>query len=181
MNEQVCAHSECVVRGHCEINGILKSRFSYAQDLGSRVSPAAERVLYQKALRPVSRSGGLAPTASGANSIASALGTPPGATPAELCQHSTRILENPPKPELSTLAALGTFYFGVTHSPSLNHLWPRPGGSSLAPLYYSSWVKTNSTTETPPQEIWARHLGSYFPSCIFIALTIVCALLSHDQ
>ena len=62
-----------------------RSSRGIAQSLRSGVSPKAERVLYKKALRAVSNhSGGLAPTASGANSVASALGTSPGATPAKL-------------------------------------------------------------------------------------------------
>ena len=57
------------------IRTIRKARISYAQSLGSGVSPAAEGVLYEKALRAASsHSGELAPTASGANPVASALG-----------------------------------------------------------------------------------------------------------
>jgi hypothetical protein len=94
-----------------------------AQSLRSRVSPAAEEVHNRKALRPVSRFGGLAPTASGANSVASALGTPPGATPVWLCQHSIRVQIEPAKPELSTLPGIGTFYFALTINPTIIRLW----------------------------------------------------------
>jgi hypothetical protein len=93
---------------------IWKARFSYAQDLRFRVSPAAEEVPNRKALRPVSRSGGLAPTASGANSVASALGTTPGATPVWLCQHNIRVQTEPAKPERSTWLGTGTFYLALT-------------------------------------------------------------------
>jgi hypothetical protein len=55
---------------------IWKTRVFYAQSLRSGISPEAERVPDRKALRAISNhSGGLAPTASGANSVASALGS----------------------------------------------------------------------------------------------------------
>jgi hypothetical protein len=77
--------------------------------------PKAEGVHNRKALRAISNhSGGLAPTASGANSVASALGTSPGATPAKLCQHNMRVLNRPSEPELSTWLRVGTFYLALT-------------------------------------------------------------------
>src|ERR1700686_1381738 len=39
-----------------------------------------------------------------------------GATPARLCEHTMRVASRPSKPELPTLAAVGTFYFGPTCS-----------------------------------------------------------------
>ena len=41
--------------------------------------------------------------------------TPPGATPERLCQHNRRVLNRPPKPELSTWLGAGTFYLAPTH------------------------------------------------------------------
>jgi hypothetical protein len=38
----------------------------------------------------------------------------PGATPARLCEHTIWVRNEPSKYELSTLARLGTFYFGPT-------------------------------------------------------------------
>ena len=40
---------------------------------------------------------GLRRLASGANSVASALGAPPGATPAKLCEHTTWVQNEPSK------------------------------------------------------------------------------------
>jgi hypothetical protein len=93
-----------------------------AQSLRSEVSPEAERVPTGKPSRragPVSpgyrvATGGLAPTASGANSVASALGASPGATPARLCEHTMRVAPQPSKPELSTWLGVGTFYLAPT-------------------------------------------------------------------
>jgi hypothetical protein len=77
--------------------------------------PKAEGVHNRKAPRAISNhSGGLAPTASGANSVASALGASPGATQAKLCQHNTRVLNRPSEPELSTWLGVGTFYLALT-------------------------------------------------------------------
>ncbi len=42
------------------------------------------------------------------------LGSPPGATPTKLCHHTMGSETRSPKPELSTLVGLGTFYFGPT-------------------------------------------------------------------
>jgi hypothetical protein len=99
-----------------------------AQSLRSEVSPEAERVPTGKPSRragPVSpgyrvATGGLAPTASGANSVASALGASPGATPARLCEHTMRVAPQPSKPELSTWLGVGTFYLAPTHSGGRN-------------------------------------------------------------
>ena len=92
---------------------IRKARFSYAQGLGSGVSPAAEGVLYKKALRAVSNhSGGLAPTASGANPVASALGCLAGRDPAKAVRtyHAGR---NPArKTGTFYLAGIRNFLFG---------------------------------------------------------------------
>jgi len=41
--------------------------------------------------------GGPAPIAPGANSVASALSARPGATPAELCEHTMRVFSKPSK------------------------------------------------------------------------------------
>jgi len=95
-----------------------------AQSLRSEVSPEAERVPTGKPSRragPVSpgyrvATGGLAPTASGANSVASALGASPGATPARLCEHTMRVAPQPSKPELSTWLGVGTFYLAPTRA-----------------------------------------------------------------
>jgi len=95
-----------------------------AQSLRSEVSPEAERVPTGKPSRragPVSpgyrvATGGLAPTASGANSVASALGASPGATPARLCEHTMRVAPQPSKPELSTWLGVGTFYLAPTQT-----------------------------------------------------------------
>src|SRR5271169_936473 len=40
--------------------------------------------------------------------------TPPGATPARLCEHTMRVTDWPPKPELSTWLETGTFYLAPT-------------------------------------------------------------------
>src|SRR3954447_24869413 len=44
-----------------------------------------------------------------------------GATPARLCEHTTRVVQQPSKPELSTLSGIGTFYFGPTLVMKSNH------------------------------------------------------------
>jgi hypothetical protein len=54
------------------------------------------------------------PTAYGANSVASALGALPGATPARLCEHTMRVGERPRQEELSTWLGVGTFYLAPT-------------------------------------------------------------------
>ena len=52
----------------------------------------------------------------GANPVASAWATPPGATPAKLCEHTTRIQNRIRKPELSTWPRIGTFYLAPTQN-----------------------------------------------------------------
>jgi hypothetical protein len=104
-----------------------------AQSLRSEVSPEAERVPTGKPSRragPVSpgyrvATGGLAPTASGANSVASALGASPGATPARLCEHTMRVAPQPSKPELSTWLGVGTFYLAPTTAQVGHPVMPR--------------------------------------------------------
>jgi hypothetical protein len=82
---------------------IRKARFPYAQSLSSEVSPEAEGVPNRKALRTVyDHSGGLAPTASGANSVASALSNPAKRDPGR----AVRTYHGVRKPNLKT----GTFY-----------------------------------------------------------------------
>jgi hypothetical protein len=54
------------------------------------------RLVYKKALRTVSRSGGLHADRQ-RYPLASALGSPPGATPAKLCEHTLRVEIQPPK------------------------------------------------------------------------------------
>ena len=60
--------------------------------------------------------GGLPPIASEPTPSPRLWATPPGATPAGLCEHTMRADSRPSKPELSTLAGIGTFYFGPTRS-----------------------------------------------------------------
>jgi hypothetical protein len=91
------------------------------QSLRSRVSPAAEGVLYRKALQTTGRTtrivivtGGLAPTASGANSVASALHLRQGPTPNGRDQITTHSVTPGPKPELLTLHKTGTSHFALT-------------------------------------------------------------------
>ena len=108
------------LRKHLEAAG-RSSRF-YAQSLRSEISP--------KQWNPVQESPPGAPETSrvlrhrrafadcfGANPVASAFGTPPGATPARLCEHNIRVL-NSLKPELSTWLGIGTFYLAPTKHSS---------------------------------------------------------------
>jgi hypothetical protein len=86
-------------------------------------STKSERVLYRKALQTTGRTTridivteGLAPTAFGANSVASALGATPGATAARLSEHNMGDCRGRSKPELPTLLESGTFYFAPNSS-----------------------------------------------------------------
>src|ERR1044072_5263275 len=58
--------------------------------------------------------GGLPPIASEPTPSPRLWAPPPGATPAGLCEHTMRADRRLSIPELSTLAAIGTFYFGPT-------------------------------------------------------------------
>src|ERR1041384_6149630 len=58
--------------------------------------------------------GGLPPIASEPTPSPRLWATPPGATPAGLCEHTMRADRRLSIPELSTLAAIGTFYLGPT-------------------------------------------------------------------
>src|SRR5690348_14119835 len=58
--------------------------------------------------------GGLPPIASEPTPSPRLWATPPGATPAGLCEHTMRADRRLSIPELSTLAGIGTFYFGPT-------------------------------------------------------------------
>src|SRR5690242_9672241 len=60
--------------------------------------------------------GGLPPIASEPTPSPRLWATPPGATPAGLCEHTMRADRRLSIPELSTLAGIGTFYFGPTHA-----------------------------------------------------------------
>jgi hypothetical protein len=55
--------------------------------------------------------GGCPPIASEPTPSLRLWATAPGATPARLIEHSTASLTGYPKPELSTLLGIGTFYF----------------------------------------------------------------------
>src|ERR1051325_6934457 len=61
--------------------------------------------------------GGLPPIASEPTPSPRLWATPPGATPAGLCEHTMRADRRLSIPELSTLAGIGTFYFGPTLPP----------------------------------------------------------------
>src|ERR1043166_2915998 len=76
--------------------------------------------------------GGLSPIASEPTPSPRLWATPPGATPAGLCEHTMRADRRLSIPELSTLAGIGTFYFGPTrHGRKLATLWhPGPFGIS---------------------------------------------------
>jgi hypothetical protein len=50
----------------------------------------------------------------GANPVASALGTTPGATLTRLCEHTMRVSSRPSKPELPTWLGTGTSYLAAT-------------------------------------------------------------------
>jgi len=122
-----------------------RSSRSIAQSLRSGVSPEAERVPTGKPSRragPVRArryrvaTGGLAPTASGANSVASALGASPGATPARLCEHTMRVAPLPLKPELSTWLGVGTFYLAPTEGRS----YMKDGAILGAGLSHETWA-----------------------------------------
>ena len=99
---------------------IWKARFFYVQSLSSEISPkqwirGLSRAL--QALRKYSRvlRHRRAPAdCFGANPVASALGDPPGATPAGLCEHTMGVEPRPSKPELSTWLGIGTFYLAPT-------------------------------------------------------------------
>src|SRR5689334_6448658 len=58
--------------------------------------------------------GGLPPIASEPTPSPRLWATPPGATRAGLCEHTMRADRRLSIPELSTLAGIGTFYFGPT-------------------------------------------------------------------
>src|SRR5262245_50454743 len=58
--------------------------------------------------------GGLSPIASEPTPSPRLWATPPGATPARLCEHTMRVRTRPLKPELSTWLGIGTFYLAPT-------------------------------------------------------------------
>src|SRR5215471_18560237 len=99
---------------------IRKTRFFYAQSLRSEISPnqwiPTER-------SPPWRSGnnhgfcvtgGPPPIASEPTPSPRLWATPPGATPAGLCEHTMGADCQPSKPELSTWPGIGTFYLAPT-------------------------------------------------------------------
>jgi len=80
---------------------------SFTKEYSENQKPSEERVVLRGRCRFF-----------GANSVASALGASPGATPARLCEHTMRVGELTSKPELSTWLRTGSFYFaptGVAH------------------------------------------------------------------
>src|ERR1044072_8117768 len=94
--------------------------FFNAQSLGSEISPKqwipTER---SSPGAPATLTGsasqeGLPPIASEPTPSPRLWATPPGATPAGLCEHTMRADRRLSIPELSTLAGIGTFYFGPT-------------------------------------------------------------------
>ena len=92
-----------------------------AQSLRSGVSPDAERVPNRKALRVISNhSGGLAPTASGANSVASALGSLPRRDPEEDVRTYHEGLYRPLKTGTFYLAGSRNFLFGSDRGCPVN-------------------------------------------------------------
>src|SRR5215831_17809677 len=100
---------------------IRKTRFFYAQSLRSEISP--------KQWIPTERSppwrsgnnhgfcvtGGPPPIASEPTPSPRLWATPPGATPAGLCEHTMGADCQPSKPELSTWPGIGTFYLAPTY------------------------------------------------------------------
>src|SRR5215469_3814848 len=58
--------------------------------------------------------GGLPPIASEPTPSPRLWATPPGATPAGLCEHTMEVESWPSKPELSTWLGIGTFYLAPT-------------------------------------------------------------------
>src|SRR5450432_2769430 len=65
----------------------------------------------------------------GANPVASALATAPGATPVRLCEHTMRVSSRPSKEELSTWPAIGTFYLAPTLLGTATDLQRKPAVS----------------------------------------------------
>ncbi len=72
--------------------------------------------------------GGVPPIASEPTPSPRLWATPPGATPAKLCEHTTRIEKQILKPELSTWPAIGTFYLAPTLPPGRHS--PGPSGDT---------------------------------------------------
>ncbi len=62
--------------------------------------------------------GGLPPIASEPTPSPRLWATPPGATPARLCEHTMRVPNRTANPELSTWLGIGTFYLAPTGHPS---------------------------------------------------------------
>jgi hypothetical protein len=97
------------------------SRFN-AQSLRSGVSPVAVCIHNRKALRAQQAGkpgchralGGLVPTASGANSVASALGFRSGATPFGHDHTNTTFRQPSSKPDISIWQRRGHFYLALT-------------------------------------------------------------------
>src|ERR1017187_9238718 len=95
---------------------------SYAQSLSSGVSPVAACIHNRKALRAQQTGkpgchralGGLVPTASGANSVASALGIRSGATPFGHDHTNTTLQQPLSKPDISIWQRRGHFYLALT-------------------------------------------------------------------
>ncbi len=96
-----------------------------AQSLRSGISPAAFIRPYRKALRAQRAGqpgchralGGLAPTASGANSVASALGIRSGATPSGYRQPNITSQQTSSKEDISKWQRSGHFYLALTGVP----------------------------------------------------------------
>ena len=107
-----------------------------AQSLRSGVSPDAERVPDRKALRVISNhSGGLAPTASGANSLASALGSLPRRDPGEAVRTYHEGCESTLKIGTFYLAGNRNFLLGSDTEPL--GVQPEDGGSRAASQFQS--------------------------------------------
>src|ERR1044071_2745101 len=85
--------------------------------------------------------GGLSPIASEPTPSPRLWATPPGATPAGLCEHTMRADRRLSIPELSTLAGIGTFYFGPTsfRAGAWPPARPRLAGTRRRPLAYV-WI-----------------------------------------
>ena len=111
---------------------IWKARLSYAQGLGSGVSPAAEGVSYEKALRAVSNhSGGLAPIASGANPVASALGCLARRDPGKAVRTYHAARNSTRKTGTFYVAGIRNFLFGSDMHFAVWRCWPMGASYSL--------------------------------------------------
>jgi hypothetical protein len=88
----------------------------------------------------------------GANPVASALGTTPGATLTRLCEHTMRVSSRPSKPELSTWLGTGTSYLAATRC------FRSTGDPRRFPAHLSGFFRSVAHSETCPQRRSARSL-----------------------